>query len=463
MLTPFENDGVDFWWIDWQQKGGTSDPGIDPLFYLNHSRYLHALERNMPAMTFSRYGGPGSHRYPIGFSGDTFATWASLAFQPYFTATAANIGYGWWSHDIGGHMHGTRDDEMALRWLQFGVFSPIMRLHSSNSRFMRKEPWEYPGDICKVMKNYLRLRHRLTPWLYTQNIVTSENGGALLRPLYYDYPDEFSLFFVCKNQYMLGDDIMVCPVTSPADKEANLAEVEVFLPEGEWIDFFSGMRYTGKQKVRMYRTLDNIPVLARAGAIIPMDAAEVPVNGDALPETVLVRVFPGADGETMLIEDNNALVGSDGYFKAETRIALTQGEGLTLAICPVDGDPDVLPTGRRYMVEMCGFANCLPDEASCGVEARYDAQKRSLFLTLDTIAAFGAELRWHSVPQLEEIDWREMADQLLLGANISFDKKDFISRMAAKCDTPMSFLAQLHTYDLPKVLFGAMLEVFLTH
>ena len=463
VLTPFENDGVDFWWIDWQQKGGSSDPGVDPLFMLNHTRYVHALERDMPALTFSRYGGPGSHRYPIGFSGDTCATWASLAFQPYFTATAANIGYGWWSHDIGGHMHGERDDEMALRWLQFGVFSPIMRLHSSNSRFMRKEPWEYPGDIAKVMKDYLRLRHRLTPWLYTQNIKTSEAGAALLRPLSYDYPNEFSLFFVCKNQYMLGDCLMVCPVTAPKDKEANLTAVETFLPEGEWVDFFTGMRYAGRQKVRLYRTLDNIPVLARAGAIIPMDAAQVPANGDTLPETVLVRVFPGASGSAELIEDNNALPGSAAYKRTVTRMTLSQGEGMTFEILPPQGDTDVVPAGRRYVVEICGFANCAPDAATCGVEAVYDEEKRSLFLMLDERAAGGATLSWSSVPAYPAVDWREKADRLLENACISFDKKDFISRMAKGCADSASFLAQLHTYDLPQPLFGALLEVFLMH
>lgn len=80
----------------------------------------------------------GSHRYPIGFSGDTHITWASLDFQPYFTNNAANVGYGWWSHDIGGHMCGAKDNELFARWVEYGVFSPIMRLHSSKSEFLNK-------------------------------------------------------------------------------------------------------------------------------------------------------------------------------------------------------------------------------------------------------------------------------------------------------------------------------------
>lgn len=126
-----ENEGIDFWWMDWQQGDRTKLPGVDPLWVLNHYHYLTS-KRNIfrldKPLTFSRYAGPGSHRYPIGFSGDTYITWESLNFQPEFTSTASNIGYGWWSHDIGGHMFGIRSNEMMVRWVQLGCFSPILRL-----------------------------------------------------------------------------------------------------------------------------------------------------------------------------------------------------------------------------------------------------------------------------------------------------------------------------------------------
>ncbi|WP_304438299.1 glycoside hydrolase family 31 protein, partial [Phycicoccus sp. Root563] len=103
---PLEDEGVDFWWLDWQQGGVTRVPGLDPLWLLNHFHYLDSGRAGRRPLTFSRYAGIGSHRYPIGFSGDTMITWESLDFQPYFTATASNAGYGWWSHDIGGHFKG---------------------------------------------------------------------------------------------------------------------------------------------------------------------------------------------------------------------------------------------------------------------------------------------------------------------------------------------------------------------
>ena len=112
---PLEDQGVDFWWIDWQSGPHSRIVGIDPLWMLNHFHFLDNARGGRRPLTFSRYAGPGSHRYPVGFSGDTLVTWASLDFQPYFTATASNVGYGWWSHDIGGHMLGGRDDELATR------------------------------------------------------------------------------------------------------------------------------------------------------------------------------------------------------------------------------------------------------------------------------------------------------------------------------------------------------------
>ncbi|MDS5386307.1 glycoside hydrolase family 31 protein [Streptococcus pneumoniae] len=144
-----EKQGVDFWWIDWQQ--GTQGM-LDPLWLLNHYHYQDSCKNAEGGLILSRYAGPGSHRYPVGFSGDTIISWNSLRFQPYFTATASNIGYSWWSHDIGGHMLGDYDEELQTRWLQFGVFSPITRLHSSRSPFNSKEPWffsekKYTGGV----------------------------------------------------------------------------------------------------------------------------------------------------------------------------------------------------------------------------------------------------------------------------------------------------------------------------
>ena len=458
VLTPFEEAGMDFWWIDWQQKGGSSDPGMDPLFVLNHTRYLHAIRNDKPAVILSRYGGPGSHRYPVGFSGDTFATWASLDFQPYFTSTAANIGYTWWSHDIGGHMHGDKDNEKALRWVQFGVFSPVVRLHSSPSEFMRKEPWVYPGEICEIMKDYLRLRHQLLPWLYTENLTASREGAALLRPMYYDYPDEFALYFVCKNQYMLGESMMVCPVTSPTDETTRLARTDVFLPEGEWIDFFTGMRYEGGQRIAMHRPLESMPVLLKAGSILPMDAAEQPQNGGVLPEVIRIKVYPGTSGAYEMIEDNGRIPGAAEYRQAVTRFALEQSEGLSVTIAAPQGEASVIPSGRRYVVDLCGVENVLPDQASCAYAAAYNEATRTLSLTLEA-GAEAVSLVWAMAPQCPAIDWVKALEKLLVPAYMNFDLKDSVMRIAHSSKDSMSFLAQLHLLAPGDAFISAVLEL----
>ena len=106
LMHPYERDGVDFWWIDWQQGKRSGFKGLDPLWALNHFHYLDSDRPERRGMILSRYSGVGSHRYPVGFSGDTIISWRSLRFQPYFTASASNVGYTYWSHDIGGHTLG---------------------------------------------------------------------------------------------------------------------------------------------------------------------------------------------------------------------------------------------------------------------------------------------------------------------------------------------------------------------
>ena len=164
---PYEKDGVDFWWIDWQQGKKSDIEGLDPLLALNHYHFLDNAENGKLPLILSRYAVLGSHRYPLGFSGDTAINHKVLDFQPYFTANAANAAYFWWSHDIGGHHFGYKDDELYLRWIEFGVFSPILRLHSTSNDLRGKEPWKYRRDVYLSAKKWLNFRHRLIPYIFT--------------------------------------------------------------------------------------------------------------------------------------------------------------------------------------------------------------------------------------------------------------------------------------------------------
>ena len=175
--------------IQWKQKelisGGwigskgnpNTLPGLNLLWWINHLHFYDLGRENIKRpFVFSRWGGLGNHRYPIGFSGDTVVTWESLAFQPYFTATAANVGYGWWSHDIGGHMEGIEDAELFARWVQFGVFSPIFRLHSTKNPYMKRRPWKYDAEIYQVSREAMQLRHAFDS-LPVQHVVAKSHHG----------------------------------------------------------------------------------------------------------------------------------------------------------------------------------------------------------------------------------------------------------------------------------------------
>ena len=295
---PYEEDGVDFWWIDWQQGKKTAIKGLDPLWALNHYHYLSADRGHKRPLILSRYSGIGSHRYPLGFSGDTWIRWSALRFQPYFTATAANCGYTWWSHDIGGHIFGGKDEELYARWIQFGVFSPICRLHSSNVT-KGKEPWNYSGPICEVAKEYLRLRKKLIPYIYTMNYRIYTEGRALCEPLYYTCKEKEAYQY--KNEYMFGSQLLVCPVTSKRKKGTQKAVTKVYLPKGRWTHFFTGEVYDGEQTVLVESGLREMPVFAKEGAIIPlcMDKG----NGVANPEKILWKIYPGK-GTFDLYEDD---------------------------------------------------------------------------------------------------------------------------------------------------------------
>ena len=326
---PLEAEGVDFWWLDWQQGKNTKIPGLDPLWALNHYHTLDKSKNNRRPLILSRYAGLGSHRYPLGFSGDTHCTWKSLDFQPYFTLTAANAGYTWWSHDIGGHMLGIQDDELYLRWLQFGVFSPINRLHSSNSDFMGKEPWQRCWAVETISEKFLRLRHRLIPYLYSANYQTHTEGTPICMPMYYIWDQEEA--YQVKNQYMFGGQLLVCPITTPLDKKLNLGSVKVWLPEGRWTDIFNGRIYNGGQWVTMYRDLDSIPVLAPAGAILPLYK-----NGDtndlSLEQSMEIHIWRGSNRYQLYEDDGETMAYQNGTYQATTFDLTETSDGLRLTI-----------------------------------------------------------------------------------------------------------------------------------
>ena len=287
---PIESDGVDFWWID-----DTTYP-----FEFSHYYYLDNALNHQP-LILCRYGGIGSHRYPVGFSGDTVISYKSLNYLPYFTATSSNIGYTWWSHDIGGFMAGNKDDELYLRYVQLGVFLPILRLHSQQNDVLTKEPWAYKNGIGDIVIKHLRYRHKLIPFLYSASYRNTLEGLALIEPMYYYHPESENAYKF-KNQYYFNGQLLVAPITSKS-KSNKMSEIKVYLPKGTWTDIFTNDVYDGNKVINMVRTLDSIPVLAKEGAILVL-SNDNNKNSIENPKELVVNVYNGT-GSFTLYEDND--------------------------------------------------------------------------------------------------------------------------------------------------------------
>lgn len=352
---PYEKMGVDFWWIDWQQGTKSKIKGLDPLWLLNHYHSLDIDRDGKHGVILSRYAGVGSHRYPLGFSGDTVVCWKSLDFQPYFTALASNAGYTWWSHDIGGHLFGKGDNELYLRWLQFGVFSPINRLHSSN-KGMSKEPWNYP-QVENIAEDFLRLRHRLLPYLYTANVHTATEGVPLVCPTYYYCKDSRAYDKKWRNQYYFGEQMYVCPVTSKGKN--GVAKQTIWLPDGVWFDFFTGEKYEGGKEYTIECPFERYPVFVKEGGIIPLLHA----NGNSTEfKDIELKVYLGNNVYTMFDEQGKISVAMKKDESGCDVIIIPDGvktESLTLSFAGVK-DADVFVNEQKSSLENLAKMPCKP-------------------------------------------------------------------------------------------------------
>ncbi|MBO4482142.1 MAG: DUF5110 domain-containing protein [Bacteroidales bacterium] len=384
-LNPLREQGVDFWWLDWQHAIYDSRlPKLSNTWWLNYV-FFSQMERytTFRPMLYHRWGGLGNHRYPIGFSGDSHITWKSLDYQPYFTATASNVLYGYWSHDIGGHMKGTVVPEMYVRWMQFGAFSPIMRTHSSKEAHVKKEFWEFDAETGVMLHDIVRQRYAMAPYIYTMAHKAYETGLSLCRPMYYDEPEQEAAY-THRNQYMFGDQMLVAPITSPMEKQ--LATVNVWLPEGEWFEWYTGTMIQARRFTHYERhlALDEVPVYVKGGSILPFYGNKIQhlKNND---EPIIVTVFPGGGERTdfEMYEDN----GNDQKYATEHATTMLtrerQSNTLKVTIAARQGNYTDMPTQRQFSVKVLNSAWPISVKVNGrAAEYRYDGSEFALVVDI---------------------------------------------------------------------------------
>jgi alpha-glucosidase len=354
VIHPLERQGVDFWWLDWQAWGTTSIPGLNPTWWLNYVFFTDMERQGLHRpLIFHRWGGLGNHRYQIGFSGDALSSWQMLAFEPYFTATAANVGYGYWSHDIGGHVRPDFAPELYTRWIQFGIFSPILRTHTTKSANAERRIWAYPAEFVDVMRDAFQLRYAMIPYLYTAARRAYDSGVSVVHPLYYDWP-EADQAYAFPNEYRFGDDLVVSPVVAPADSGSALARANVWLPSGEWVEWASGARLRGPRVVERTFALDELPVYARAGAILPLQP-KMERSGERPVDPLILDVFPGDSGSARIYEDAGDSLGyREGAYTFTPVSQRRSGATIALTIAPVEGSFPGMLRERAYEVRLRG-------------------------------------------------------------------------------------------------------------
>ena len=361
-LHPYQEDGVDFWWLDWQQWANDKKIGnLSNTWWCNYL-FFSDMERQgkKRPMLYHRWGGLGNHRYQVGFSGDFYITWESLRFLPYFNSTASNVLYGYWSHDIGGHQsleYGTPVPvELYTRAMQMGKYLPIIRTHSTKDPALNKEPWAFDFATQERLKTVIDGRYALVPYIYTMARQDYETGVSLCRPMYYDYPEEKAAY-EWRNQYMFGDRMMVAPVTDPVSEDDGFARLKVWLPAGnDWLEYETGTLLKGGQAVERAFNINEYPVYVKAGSILPYFGKVKNLSGTEQP--VIVRVFPGAEeGQFEMYEDNGNDCDYATHYATTELSYKREGNLLTVRIAPRKGQYPDMPAQRHFQLALpCAIA-----------------------------------------------------------------------------------------------------------
>lgn len=389
MLLPLQKQGVDFWWLDWQQQlNDDKIPSLSNTWWLNYCVFDNQL-RTQPdhrPMLYHRWGGMGNHRYQIGFSGDTYSTWASLAYQPYFNATSSNVGYGYWSHDLGGHMFVNQDDkldrELYTRWMQLGTYLPVMRSHSTKNANMQKEPWNLGSEYQPAVTASIRQRYKLAPYIYTAAREAYDSGVSLCRPLYYDYPEaEEAYAMEYRNQYMFGSQILVAPITDPMVD--GVSTLKIWLPEGQWFETATGTLLQGGQVVERRFLLDEYPVYIKGGSVIPTTGTNVR-NLASCTDKVCLEVYPGlAEGEYQYYEDNGNDRDYDQHYAMTSIKTKREGQKQTITLGERVGSYDAMPARRSYSTKIYGVPS--PTEVLLDgktIEYTYDPEELAVLIEM---------------------------------------------------------------------------------
>jgi len=360
-LNAKELNAVDYWWTDGWGSGG---PKGFELYWQNYVYDAEIQRTGKRPLVLSRYGGIGSHRYPIGFSGDTMQTFSHLNWQIENTQRAANVLYGYWSHDIGGfkcvegcpppgtsNPRSSTGAEMLLRWYQFGAVSPMFRTHCMQCE---RRIWLFP--YYELIKDAMLFRNSLVPYLYTMARFAYERAISIVYPIYYDFPhDQRSYDY--KAQYMFGQDILASPITSLIDSTSVTIEWTTWLPptDAAWVDWNGTNIFKPDSVVVAKYSRGDIPLFAKSGSVVPMRSMNDITSSSADPSIWVI--FPGASGYGVLYEDDGESLGYKSDQFSTTTLKHNRDKSLiTVVIDAAKGSFKGIKTERSHKLQLRGIS-----------------------------------------------------------------------------------------------------------
>lgn len=344
LIHPLNNIGVNYFSID-----DFDLKSLEKNTILKHYLYYDLLRMtNKRPIISTRNSLLASHRYSILYAGKSNVSWDTLKKIPMFNAEATNMGVSFFSHDIGGTSGGVEDNELFTRFVQLGVFSPILRIGADSGKYYKREPWKWGIKTNKIVTDFLNLRHKLIPYLYTESYKYFKYGKPLIEPIYYKYPSMYD-DLLYKNQYFLGSTFLVSPITTKKDYLMNRVIQKFYIPEGTWYGFFTGKKFKGNKKYVSFYKDEEYPVFVKAGAIIPMSLNEL--NDTNCPVKTELQIFPGASNTYSIYEDDGE---TNSYLNGEYLITnvefIYKKNNYKLTILPVEGKVGVIPSKRSYKI-----------------------------------------------------------------------------------------------------------------
>ena len=403
VISNLKSTGINIFNIDYNNEKDKQG-----LFLLNHYHYVIA-NLNEVGVILSRNPGIAPHRYPIIYSGQTRVSWDTLKALPTYNNSAANLGITWHAHAIGGYYGGIEDDELYLRYIQFGVFNPIFILAGDTGKYYKREPWKWNQLNLSVIRTYMQLRNKLIPYIYNEGYNYHEYGVPLIQPLYYKYPkiyDEPNYV----NQYFFGSRIMISPSIKKKNIEMNRVVQRIFIPSGTWYDYFSGKKFAGnKYYVNFYKDED-YPIFVKEGSIIPMSLDDT----SDLPRNMEIQIFPAENGlysSYELYEDDGISLNKN-YNYIITKMNLDRVEnGYKFTITKKDGNLNV--PNRTYLLRFKNMKN--PDK----IIVKYQGQTKECQAIVE---------KNDLLLELKDINVYEPLEVLLLGNNLEIETISVINK-----------------------------------